>query len=61
MKPEYSSYTRNFPKFSDIQVSANSADPDQTAPRGQGKQFDLGLHCLLLPLHHLQVSNHSRT
>ena len=25
---------RNNPKFSDRQVWANSADPDQTAPRG---------------------------
>ena len=25
---------RNFPKFSDRQVWANSAGPDQTAPRG---------------------------
>ena len=25
---------RNDPKFSDGQVLANSADPDQTAPRG---------------------------
>ena len=25
---------RNFPKFSDRQVWANSVDPDQTAPRG---------------------------
>ena len=25
---------RNFPKFLDRQVWANSADPDQTAPRG---------------------------
>ena len=25
---------RNVPKFSDSQVWANSADPDQTAPRG---------------------------
>ena len=25
---------RNFPKFSDRQVWANSANPDQTAPRG---------------------------
>ena len=24
----------NVPKFSDRKVSANSADPDQTAPRG---------------------------
>ena len=29
-----SSKYRNDPKFSDRQVSANSADPDQTAPRG---------------------------
>ena len=28
------SYYRNDPKFSDRQVRANSADPDQTAPRG---------------------------
>ena len=27
-------HTRNDPKFSDRQVWANSADPDQTAPRG---------------------------
>ena len=27
-------YYRNVPKFSDRQVWANSADPDQTAPRG---------------------------
>ena len=27
-------YYSNFPKFSDRQVWANSADPDQTAPRG---------------------------
>ena len=25
---------RDFPKFSDRQVWANSADPDQTAPKG---------------------------
>ena len=30
LKPVY----RNFPKFSDRQVLANSVDPDQTAPRG---------------------------
>ena len=35
---------RNDPKFSDRQVWANSADPDQTAP-------DQGLHCLPFPLH----------
>ena len=28
------SYYRNVPKFSGRQVWANSADPDQTAPRG---------------------------
>ena len=33
---------RNFPKFSDKQVWANSADPDQT---------DQDLHCLLFSLH----------
>ena len=27
-------YYRNDPKFSDEQVRANGADPDQTAPRG---------------------------
>ena len=27
-------YYRNDPKFLDRQVWANSADPDQTAPRG---------------------------
>ena len=27
-------YYRNDPKFSDTQFWANSADPDQTAPRG---------------------------
>ena len=31
------------PKFLDRQVWANSADPDQTAPK---EQSDLGLHCL---------------
>ena len=35
-------YYRNFPKFSDRQVWANSADPDQT---------DQGLYCLQFPLH----------
>ena len=35
---------RNVSKFSDRQVWANSADPDQTAP-------DQGLHCLQFPLH----------
>ena len=28
-------FTRNDPKFSDIQVSANSADPDKTVPKGK--------------------------
>ena len=37
----------NGPKFSDRLVSANSADPDQTAPQG--------LHCLQFPLHLLDA------
>ena len=41
---------RNVPKFSDRQVWANSADPDQTAP-----QSDQGLHCLQFPLHLLDA------
>ena len=36
----------NDPKFSDIKVWANSADPDQTAPIS-----DQGLHCLLFHRH----------
>ena len=39
---------RNDPKFSDKQVWANSADPDQTALE---EQSDQGLHCLLFHLH----------
>ena len=41
---------RNDPlfKFSDRQVWANSADPDQTAPLEE--QSDLGSHCLLFHL-----------
>ena len=39
---------RKDPKFSDRQVLANSAGPDQTAPK---EQSDLGLHCLLYHLH----------
>ena len=34
---------RNVPKFSDRQVWANSADPDQTSPKGAVS--DQGLHC----------------
>ena len=30
----YNKWYRNDPKFSDTQAWANSADPDQTAPRG---------------------------
>ena len=30
---------RNDPKFSDTQVWANSADPDQTASRGSGSSL----------------------
>ena len=29
-----SAVPRNYPKFSDRLIGANSADPDQTAPRG---------------------------
>ena len=32
--PMYKDVYRNDPKFWDIKVWANSADPDQTAPRG---------------------------
>ena len=36
----------NDPRFSDTQALANSADPDQTAPRGAvWEQSDQGLHC----------------
>ena len=41
----------NDPKFSDRYAWANSADPDQTAPRGE--QSDQGLHCLPFRLHRL--------
>ena len=34
---------RNVPKFSDRQVWANSADPDQTAPRGAIPSASFGL------------------
>ena len=34
MYMKYVNIYRNVPKFSDRQVWANSADPDQTAPRG---------------------------
>ena len=40
--------TRNVPKFSDRQVWANSADPDQTVS-------DQGLHCLQFRLHLLDA------
>ena len=36
---------RNDPKFSDRQILANSADPDQNAPSLLEKQSDQGLHC----------------
>ena len=39
-------------KFSDRQIWANSADPDQSAPTVE-EQSDLGLHCLLFNLHFL--------
>ena len=45
---------RNDPKFSDRYAWANSADPDQTAPRGLlEEQSDQGLHCLPFHLHRL--------
>ena len=34
---------RNDPKFSDRYAWANSADPDQTAPRGQSTLFAITL------------------
>ena len=37
---------RNVPKFSDRQIWANSADPEQS---------DQGLHCLQFPLHLLDA------
>ena len=45
----FSSMQRFDPKFSDRQVWANSADPDQTAPRSSPS--NQGLHCLLFHLH----------
>ena len=51
---------RNDPKFSDRYAWANSADPDQTAPRVQTQirllleeQSDQSLHCLPSRPHHL--------
>ena len=59
-------FYRNEPKFSDGHASANSADPDQTAPLRTDRprqtvqtqirllleeQSDQGLHCLQFPLH----------
>ena len=38
---------RNYPKFLDRQIWANSVDPDQTAEQ----QSDQGLHCLPFHLH----------
>ena len=48
----------NDPKFSDRYAWANSADSDQTTPRGQSdqgleEQSDQGLHCLPFHLHRL--------
>ena len=47
-------FYRNDSKFSDRQIWANSADPDQTAPRGE-EQSDQGLHWLQFPLHLLDA------
>ena len=52
-------FYRNDPKFSDRYAWANSADPDQTAPRGANSADpdqtapDQGLHCLPFRLHRL--------
>ena len=45
------------PKFSDRYAWANSADPDQTAPRGAVWS---GLHCLPFRLHRLDSLHYSR-
>ena len=45
---------RNDLKFSDRQVWANSADPDQTAPLLLEEQSDQGIHCLLFHLHRFE-------
>ena len=37
------------PKDADRMTS--SVDPDQTLPQGLKEQSDLGLHCLLRPVH----------
>ena len=42
----------NDPKFLDRQVYANSADPDQTAPKEQSDQC---VHCLQFHLHLLDA------
>ena len=47
VQPQIKQNYRNDPKFSDRYAWANSADPDQTAPR------DHGLHCLPFRLHRL--------
>ena len=49
---------RNDPKFSDRYAWANSADPDQTAPR---EPSDLGLCCLPFHLHRLDSLPYGRT
>ena len=51
---QYGKVNRNVPKFSDRQIWANSADPDQTAPLLE-EQSDQGLHCLQFPLHLLDA------
>ena len=49
-------YYPNDPKFSDRKVWANSANSDQTTPKGAKpllkEQSDQGLHCLLFHLNH---------
>ena len=45
---------RNDSKFSERQDWPNSADPDQTAPRGE-EQSDQGQHCLPFCVHLLDA------
>ena len=50
---------RNDPQFSGRYAWTNSADPDQTAPRG-AEQSDLGLHCLPFRLNRLDSLHYGR-
>ena len=50
---------RNFPKFSDRQVWANSADPDQTAPRGAIRVYTVCHSVCIVWTHYSMVEPHS--